>query len=169
MFSTLCFATVSFAGIGQGNSINDFKQSDSSPKALGIRLGNGIEVSYQHSLKENFIELDLGVNGFSPNLNATTVYNFMKAQPKWSNRGQWGFYAGPGIGLGFGLASGLENDYKYFNAGFVGQIGLEYSFWFPLQISIDFRPQLGFITLSNIGTHFYISSYLPALSLRYRF
>ena len=165
LFSILGFATASFAGIGQGNSTNNFKQPGSSPKALGIRLGNGIEVSYQHSLRDNFIEMDLGLMGFTPNLNATAVYNFMIAQPNWSTRGQWGFYAGPGLGLGFGFGY----DYNYFNVGFVGQIGLEYSFWFPLQLSIDLRPQIGFITVPDYGALFYFGSYIPAISLRYKF
>ena len=164
-FSLFYFASASFGGVKIGKSANDFGQPSSSPKALGIRLGNGIEVSYQHSLRDNFIELDLGLDGFSPNLNATAVYNFMIAQPNWSSRGQWGFYAGPGLGLGFGLGY----DYNYFNAGIIGQVGLEYSFWFPLQLSIDFRPQLGLITVPDHGAYFYFGSYTPALSLRYRF
>ena len=53
--------------------------------------------------------------GFIPNINATVVYNFMKPL-NWSRKGQWGFYAGPGMALGYGIRD------NYFDAGFVAQL-----------------------------------------------
>lgn len=135
------------------------------PRAIGGRLGNGVEVSYQHTLGSNFIEADLGLIGFGANINLNAVYNWMIAQPQWTDRGEWGFYAGAGAGLGGGSVSKVG----YFNIGAVGQVGLEYTFWFPLQLSIDIRPQLGVVAVKGAGAGLYFDSWCPALSVRYRF
>lgn len=37
-----------------------------------------------------------------------------------------------------------DEDENTVYAGFVGNVGLEYTFWFPLQLSVDFRPRLMF-------------------------
>lgn len=139
--------------------------ASAQPRAIGLRLGYGAEVSYQHSLGNNFVEADLGLIGFGANVNANAVYNFMIAQPQWTDRGEWGFYAGPGLGAGWGMTEGNN----YFNVGVVGQVGLEYTFWFPLQLAIDFRPQIGVVMVPKAGAAFYFDSWCPALSVRYRF
>ena len=130
------------------------------PRAVGLRGGYGAELSYQHTLGTNFLEADLGLvmNG----LNVAATYNFMLAQPQWTDRGEWGVYAGPGaaVGLGLGEASHL-------NVAVAGQVGLEYTFWFPLQLSIDLRPQLG-IGFAEKST-MYFGGWCPALGVRYKF
>lgn len=135
--------------------------ASAQPRALGLRGGYGAELSYQHSTGNNFVEADLGLYGINT-LNVAATYNFMIAQPEWTDRGEWGFYAGPGaaVGLGFGEASHLT-------VGVVGQIGLEYSFWFPLQLSIDVRPQVGFTLADKMALGF--GGFYPALGIRYRF
>ena len=135
------------------------------PRAVGLRLGYGAEVSYQHTLGDNFIEADLGVLGFGATFNANAIYNFMIAQPQWTDRGEWGFYAGPGIALGGGGVRGAG----HFDLAVAGQVGLEYTFWFPLQLSIDIRPQLGVAVGPKAGAAFYFDSWCPALSARYKF
>ena len=109
------------------------------PRAIGARMGWGFEASYQHTLKgADFLEADLGL--FTTSLNGAVVYNFMIAQPAWTDRGEWGFYAGPGGAVGIGVLRG----YNGFNLSAAGQVGLEYTFWFPLQLSFDIRAQLGY-------------------------
>ena len=135
------------------------------PRAIGARLGYGAEVSYQHTLGNNFIQADLGLMGFGANINANATYNWMLAQPQWTDRGEWGVYAGPGAGLGLGWLNGAS----YFNIGVVGMVGLEYTFWFPLQLSIELRPQIGCVFVPNAGAGLYFDSWCPALSVRYRF
>ena len=120
------------------------------PKAIGVRGGlfgsvfNG-EISYEHwaTIFDNdydFLEAELGVfggNGFK----ATAMYNFTFAQPEFTDRGEWAFYAGPGAVAGYG--TGVNKNDEKVAAPFVGlaaQLGLEYTFWFPLQLSVDFRP-----------------------------
>ena len=130
------------------------------PRAIGGRLGWGVEASYQHGFGKDFLEADLGLCTFD-GINGSVVYNFMCAQPNWTDRGEWGFYAGPGIALG---AGGIISGNPYFNLGVAGQVGLEYTFWFPLQLSFDIRPVLGYGF--NYGFHW---SVMPALGVRYRF
>ena len=135
--------------------------ASAQPRAIGLRLGWGAEASYQHTVyNEDFVEVDLGLCTFD-GLNASAVYNFMIAQPTWTDRGDWGFYAGPGLAVGMG---GLTTESAYFNLGVAGQVGLEYTFWFPLQLSFDIRPVLGFGF--NYGFHW---SVMPAIGVRYRF
>ncbi len=129
------------------------------PRAIGARMGSGFEASYQHTVKgADFVEADLGLLFLSSALNASAVYNFMIAQPAWTDRGEWGFYAGPGAALGLGYRS------SGFNLAAAGQVGLEYTFWFPLQLSFDIRAQLG----ATFGHGFYYDIG-PSLGVRYRF
>jgi hypothetical protein len=97
-------------------------------------------------------------------VNLAVAYDFMIVRPKWTERGEWGFYAGPaakvgGAGVGYYLALGA-------------QAGLEYSFEFPLQISLDVRPTIGCAFISGMPSFYAggaIFGGLPSLSLRYRF
>ena len=82
------------------------------PRAIGLRLGNGAEVSYQHTMNNDFLSVDggLGLDIYNSNNNAlfvgaTAIYNFMIAQPLWTEEGEWGFYAGPGANVGLGIGS----------------------------------------------------------------
>ena len=130
------------------------------PRAIGVRIGNGGEISYQHQLGSNFLEVDGGLGlGFDGvfNVGATGIYNFMIAQPAWTSRGEWGFYAGPGASVGHGLGEA-----NYLTLGVAGMVGLEYSFWFPLQLSLDFRQHVG------IGNGFWAPSSI-GLGVRYKF
>ena len=85
----------------------------------------------------------------------------MIAQPAWTARGEWGFYAGPGLALGFN---------KGVSIAVQGQVGLEYTFWFPLQLAVDLKPQFGLY--ANHGASFFtegLYGFVPSLSVRYRF
>ena len=137
--------------------------ASAQPRAIGVRVGNGGEVSYQHSLGTNFLEVDGGLGlGFDGtfNVGATGIYNFMIAQPSWTPRGEWGFYAGPGAGVGLGLG-----DVNYLNISAAGMVGLEYSFWFPLQLSLDFRQHIGI----GFGGHGIHAPSSVGLGIRYKF
>ena len=130
------------------------------PRAIGVRVGNGGEISYQHTLGQNFLEVDGGLGlGFDGvfNIGATGIYNFMIAQPAWTSRGEWGFYAGPGASVGLGLGEA-----NYLTLGAAGMVGLEYTFWFPLQLSIDIRQHVG------IGNGLWTPTSV-GLGVRYRF
>lgn len=135
--------------------------ANAQPRAIGARLGWGAEVSYQHTLKgADFVEADLGLFTFNA-LQVSAIYNFMIAQPQWTDRGEWGFYAGPGAAAGLGFY-----EHSRFNLAAAGQVGLEYTFWFPLQLSFDIRAQLG-ASIGNGGGFYWGIG--PALGVRYRF
>lgn len=134
--------------------------ASAQPRALGIRGGYGVDLSYQHYLKgDNFLEADLGLGDFAY-LNLAATYNFMIANPAWTETGKWGIYAGPGAALGAGKG--------VFNIGLAGQIGLEYTFDFPLQLSVDIRPQLGLVTAGEVSK-FGVWGWYPHLGIRYKF
>ena len=70
------------------------------PRAVGVRLGYGVEATYQHTVgSANFVEANLGLNDFTT-LNVAATYNWMLAKPQWTDRGEWGVYAGAGAAVG---------------------------------------------------------------------
>jgi len=113
--------------------------ASAQPKAVGVRVGNGAEVSYQHYLGgSNFIEADLGFmsNGFR----LTGIYDF---------------------DLG---SAGNGNAKTYFSAAVVGQVGAEFAVpGVPLNFSLDWRPAIYFTGGSVFGWDGF------ALGIRYRF
>lgn len=141
--------------------------ASAQPKAVGCRLGYGLEASYQHYLGDpNFLEVNAGIWGLNHiGFKATATYNFVFAQPDWTPRGSWSWYAGPGITLGTAY---YNNKNGRFFCGVVGQVGLEYQFWFPLQLSADLRPTIGFC-----DKEFYVNGltygFVPTISVRYAF
>lgn len=163
LFATL-FLTISVVAIAQ-------------PRAIGGRLGYNVDVSYQHSLGKNFVELDAGLVGFGAGFQLTGIYNFIIVSPNWTPKGEWNFYAGPGLGVGYHVYN-LYNGLETHGAGLVGiagQVGLEYTFAFPLQLSVDYRPLVGMAFGKNItydykNSRFYSEGFFDlALSARYRF
>jgi len=139
-----------------------------SKNALGLRLGDndgfGGEISYQRGLKENNrLELDLGFRN-SNDVDAfklTGLYQWV-----WQIDGGFNWYAGAGAGLGSWSYNkyGVKNNGTYFFGA--GDIGIEYNFDIPLQLSLDFRPEL-YLNSSD----FRDNSFGPdvALGIRYKF
>ena len=139
-------------------------------KALGARFGAGpLEVSYQHWMGDpNFLEVTGGLYIFNgSSFQVTGTYNWMLCEPDWTPRGNWGVYAGPGVTLGSARVKAEDGNYVTSAMyGVVAQLGLEYTFWFPLQLSIDVRP----VILGYAGS-FYANplGLVPTLSARYAF
>ena len=133
--AVLCFATA----------------ANAQSRALGIRATYGAELSYQHDLGSNFLEADLG--WFHDGFYLTGIYDFILG-----SEGNFNFYAGPGVALGF--YSNKET--SGFDAGIAGQLGLEYNFNAPIQLSLDWRPVINFI-------HGGFGWQGIALGIRYRF
>ena len=123
--------------------------ASAQPKAIGLRIGYGAELSYQHNVGANFIEADLGLESFK-NLGVAATYNFSIAEFGDGFK----FYAGPGIGLGF--AESLM-------VGVAGQAGIENTFASaPVNISVDVRPYFDFMGVGLVGWY-------PHIGVRYNF
>ncbi|XCF05251.1 hypothetical protein ABI125_11005 [Tamlana crocina] len=136
-----------------------------SENAIGLRLGGsdgfGAEISYQHALGDNNrLEADLGLrngNNYSA-FKLTGLYQWV-----WLLDGDFNWYAGAGAGLtsfsGKNTLDGVDGT-GFFIAG---NIGVEYNFDIPLQLSLDFRPEFGNNDFTD-NTVFDV-----ALGIRYQF
>ena len=127
---------------------------------IGVRgafgSGSSAELSAQWGLGANRLETDLGWNTYHNGdygyINLTAIYQWRGAIV-----GNLGWYAGVGanVGLWNGNRDGL-------GLGFDAQLGIEYNFSIPLQVTLDVRPQYDIIGYSGFG-------YFGALGLRFRF
>ncbi|MEE9349288.1 MAG: hypothetical protein V3U80_04515 [Flavobacteriaceae bacterium] len=136
-------------------------------KTIGLRFGDanglGAEVSFQKSLGDsNRLEAGLSWRNGS-------YYNAIKLAAIY----QWVFdienieglnwYVGAGGGFGSWKVKSdfTGNGGTYLFAA--GDIGIDYKFSFPLLLSLDFRPEIGFADFNNdLGLDF-------ALGVRYTF
>jgi len=140
-----------------------------SENAIGLRIGGGngtgAEVSYQRAVggDNNRLEFDLGLRNDKNNYDSfklAALYQWV-----WNIEGGFNWYVGAGGGIG-NIDS--KND-RYNDETFVflaGNIGIEYNFDIPLLISLDFRPEIGFINDNDRYNQF---SPDIALGLRYQF
>jgi hypothetical protein len=154
-------ATVFFASMGSAQEI--------SKNAIGLRLGSndgfGAEISYQRGLSQNNrAEFNLGFR------NATNYSAFKLTglyQWVWNIEDGFNWYAGAGAGIGSYSFNNYKGSDKSSGAFFTaaGNIGIEYLFDIPLQLSLDFRPEIYFgdkYRADNFGSDI-------ALAVRYRF
>jgi len=140
---------------------------DISQNAIGLRLGDsdafGPEISYQRALNDNTrLEFDLGWK----NANRYDVVKLVGLyQWVWTLDGSFNWYAG--AGGGFSSFSGINkfkvdsNDTAFIAAG---DIGIEYSFDIPLQLSLDVRPEISNNDFTNNNLVFDIG-----FGVRYQF
>ncbi|MBE99010.1 MULTISPECIES: porin family protein [Flavobacterium] len=149
-------------------------QAQEERNALGLRLGDndgfGGEVSYQRYLSSgNRLELDLGWRDSEryDAVKLTGLYQWV-----WNIEGGFNWYAGVGGGLGTwefdddDVPPGFDDDDDSGTFVFLaGNIGIEYNFDIPLQLSLDFRPEVYF------GDDFRDDDFGPdiALGIRYKF
>jgi len=153
----LCITCIGFIAFSNAQDIY--------PNALGLRLGDsdalGAEISYQRGLSDNNrLEFDLGWRNGN-NYDAFKLAGLY--QWVWNIDGGFNWYAGVGGGLAsFSGRNSLDgNNGTGFFVG--GDIGIEYNFDIPLQLSLDFRPEFGNNDFTD-NTVFDI-----ALGIRYQF
>lgn len=113
------------------------------PRAIGGNIGSGIGFSYQHGFGEtNMIDLAVNIpllDGFG--IGGSCTYDWIdpgNTPVPWNEKGEWHWYAGVGGAVGM---YGFKAPSWY--VGVAGHIGIEYDFWFPLQLSLDYRPNIG--------------------------
>lgn len=123
-------------------------------KAIGLRFGNGGEISYLHPLGDaNRLELDLGFGSWAyGGVYLNGAYQWVKDLSALADGFNWYYGAGAALGINNGLGLGI-----------LGQVGIEYNFNIPIQVSLDWRPTLYLIP----GTHFGYDG--VALGVRYKF
>jgi len=136
-------------------SIVSFVNAQSN--ALGIRFnagdGTGIEASFQRFLGDaNRLEIGLGLD-LDNAFRVAAVYQWVWDLSLLADGFNW--YAGVGGGL-------LLND-RGVDIGALGNLGIEYNFKIPLQLSFDIRPGFYFGSGSGLGFGG------AALGVRYRF
>ncbi len=135
--------------------------------AIGLRIGDndgfGTEINFQRIISDNN-RLEFGL-GWNSNKDVSAYKLTGLYQWVWKLDGNINWYAGAGGGLGqitfkdsFPGNSGSET--FLFVAG---DIGVEYNFDFPLLLSLDFRPELGF------GNYRDDVGFDIALGIRYQF
>lgn len=127
-------------------------------KAIGLRLGggyyNGGEISYQMPLGSNRAELNFGWAN-SDFASATGVYQWIG-----NITGNWGWFAGPGVNLGycinhgFGVAAVLEGGVEWNPDGI------------PFQFTLDIRPSWDFIKREGCAYNGFAVG--GALGIRYK-
>ena len=135
------------------------------PRAIGANIGYGIDLSYHHSLGEaNMIDLSVNVPFFE-GIGATATYDWVNpfgAVIPWDYEGQWNWNLGVGAGLGiYGFKA------PAFYAGVVGHVGISYDFWFPMQLSLDYRPNIGIV--GGEGLTFNTSGLYSGITLGVRY
>ncbi|MCD2258970.1 hypothetical protein [Psychroserpens luteolus] len=140
---------------------------DIADNAIGLRLGDsdgfGAEISYQRALGDNNrLELDLGLRSGNnyDGFKLAGLYQWV-----WNIDGAFNWYAGAGGGVGSysfdNVPNGADDSETFIFVA--GDIGIEYNFDIPLQLSLDARPELGFGDFRD-DLDFDI-----ALGIRYRF
>ena len=159
LFFTLAFAAMAVVAV------------NAQPRAIGGNLGADLGFSYQHGFGEaNMLDVAVALplhylgDGFG--IGGKVTYNWIDpfgTSVPWTNKGEWHWYMGVGGGL---AAWGFDKD-TWWSVGAVGQVGIEYDFWFPLQLSLDWRPQFGYnSSLDNFDTWGLAGI---SLGVRYRF
>ena len=169
------------------------------PRAIGGRLGAFNGFSYEHGFGEsNMLEIEAGFGFaghtdvwnagghgrfFGHNIQVAATYDWIDpfgATFPWEHKGEWHWYMGVGAAGGFGWYGyaygptgpvGGNGNWGFLGAA--GRVGVEHDFWFPLQLSIDWRPTLGAGLFDNgvggaqAGLYWEMTSL--SLGVRYKF
>lgn len=123
------------------------------PRAIGGRIGlNSTEFSYQHSLSDGMY-LDLTA-GYGYALRGGWGHTDITAAMDWvfNIKGIWNWFIGPAVGLGYGFGYNYwyysrrgyygDNLYMPFRVNIGGQVGFEWQFSIPLNLTVDWRPMV---------------------------
>ena len=161
------------------------------PRAIGARIGYNFEASYQHELATGMLEIDAGATPFifSKGIEHTAdgdiihSYSYGRVQAMvlydWTANltADLYWYIGAGVGVSWGYGDFFElphydkhgnlTTFRRLGLPVAAQIGLEYDFGIPLNLSLDWRPTLNLFGLRQGDL---TSNLLNiALGVRYRF
>ncbi|WP_430908008.1 hypothetical protein [Maribacter sp. 2-571] len=145
-----------------------------SNHAIGLRLGEsdgyGAEISYQKSIgRYNRLEIDLGWRD-SREYDAFKVAVLYHWVRPIDGGLQWYYGFGGGLGDANFELTLRDNEAFQPDGGFfvfaAGTVGIEYSFDFPLLLSLDLRPELGLIGYGDFDNNL---DFDIGLGVRYQF
>jgi hypothetical protein len=120
-------------------------------------------------------------------IQAAVTYDWIDpfgAKFPWEHKGEWHWYMGVGAAGGYGWNLWGYGSYAGYGVGYgyrcdwgfiggAGRVGVEYDFWFPLQLSVDWRPTLGAALAGdgngNVMSGLYWEVSSIALGVRYKF
>ena len=180
LVAVLAIASVSFMNAQENGGVkgtyNEVKSQiqGGGPRAICGNLGGWVGFSYQHGLSNgNMIDLAASVMPFNElSIGVQACYDWVNpfnTQIPWDKKGEWNWAMGVGLGGGIFLPEGGIGGH----VGVAGHIGVAYDFWFPLELSIDWRPEIGVsLTTANSVTNagFYVPGLLGlTLGVRYLF
>jgi len=144
--------------------------SQESRNTLGLRLGyDAQEISYQLPLSAAFrLELTAGANTYGRNpagkicrgVGLNGLFQWVNDLSEFSSGFKW--YLGVGANI---LDHGSVSRGLY-GTGVMGQIGVEYNFKSPWQLSLDYRP--GWYWLPGSGNIYRMSWNVPCVSIRHK-
>jgi len=159
-------------------SASALAQAGSEKYAIGARIGDGwaglgVEVSGMIGVGPNLnrLEIDLGWNRYHYPVGAGYsdwghfLYATCTYQWRWNIIKGLHWYVGPGVCVGTRIWHDAYNDARIrFDMGIGGQVGIEYDFDAPIQLTLDYRPMFNFFGHSG-PTYFDCA----AFGVRYRF
>ena len=144
--------------------------SQENKSLIGLRLGyDAQEISYQLPLVRTIrLELTLGANTYGHNqagklcrgVGLNGLFQWVNDLPFLSTGLKW--YLGVGANV---LDHGSVSRGLY-GTGIMGQLGVEYIFNSPWQLSLDYRP--GWYWLPGAGNIYRMSWNAPCVSLRHQ-
>ena len=139
--------------------------------AIGLRLGyDAQEISYKRPFSDiHCLELTFGVNMLGHTREGKLCRGFvLNGLYQWVNDL---YILSTGLkwylGLGAAVLDHGSLSHGRYGAGVIGQIGVEYHFNSPWQLSLDYRP--GFYWLPGAGNIYRISWNAPCIAIRYQF
>lgn len=138
------------------------------PRAIGGNIGYGVGLSYQHGFgASNMLDVAVNIPLFD-GIGGIVTYDWIDpfgTSVPWNEKGEWHWYMGVGGAIGM---YGFKAPVGY--VGVAGHIGIEYDFWFPLQLSVDWRPNIGpWFTKGNAGFNTWGLYDGISLGVRYKF
>lgn len=162
------------------------------PRAIGARGGYNMEVSYQHSTLTGMVEVDAGLSPFIYQKSyvieedgTILARNYRYGRAQLTVAYDWimdivtdlHWYIGLAAGVSWGYGEFFDmphynsrgNLVTYSRLGLPigGQIGIEYDFKVPLNLSLDWRPMFNVFALRQGDL---VNSFLNiAIGVRYRF
>lgn len=112
------------------------------PRAIGANLGSGLGISYQHGFgASNMLDVAANVPIIYGGIGGHVTYDWIdpfNAPIPWYQIGEWHWC------MGVGGAGGVYSwKFDHWFAGVAGHVGVAYDFWFPMELSLDWRPCIG--------------------------